>query len=129
MTKDVTQLLRQLYVDFNARNIERIMPHFAADADWPNGMTGGREVGHDAIRGYWTNQWTVINSQVTPISYRFADGYVILEVRQRVTDMEGETLSDGVVYHTYSFTDGKIARMDISADVPEVGASVDAIPA
>ena len=128
MEKEVTQLLSQLYPDFNARNIERIMPYFAVDADWPNGMTGGREVGHDAIREYWTNQWMVINSHVTPISYRVVDEQIILEVHQLVKDMEGETLSDSVVYHTYKFVDGKITKMDISEDVPEFGSSVVATP-
>ena len=105
------------------------MEHFAADADWPNGMTGGREVGHDAIREYWTNQWKVINSKVTPVSYRVVDDQIILEVHQLVKDMEGETLSDSVVYHTYKFMDGKINRMDISEDVPQFGALEPSNPA
>jgi len=37
--------------------------------------------------------------------------------------MAGETLSDSVVYHAYNFVDGKITKMDISQNVPEVGAS------
>jgi len=128
MEKEVAQLLGQLYPDFNARNIDQIMPHFASGADWPNGMTGGREVGHSAIRAYWTNQWKVINSQVTPVSYRVVDEKIILAVHQLVKDMEGQTLSDSVVYHTYRFTDGKIARMDISEEVPQFGSAVEAIP-
>ena len=129
MEKQVSQLLGQLYPDFNERNIEQIMPHFAADADWPNGMTGGREIGHQAIREYWTAQWSVINSQVTPVSYRVVGDQIILEVHQLVKDMEGETLSNSVVYHTYKFVDGKITKMDISDAVPELGASTSATPA
>ena len=129
MEKEVSQLLNQLYPDFNERNIEQIMPHFSVDADWPNGMTGGREVGHQAIREYWTNQWTVINSKVTPLSYRVVDRRIILEVHQLVKDMEGEILSDSVVYHTYKFVEGKVTKMDISEVVPEFGALISATPA
>ena len=129
MEREVTQLLHQLYPDFNARNIERIMPHLAVAADWPNGMTGGREIGLDAIRAYWTSQWKEIDSKVTPLSYRIVDGQVILEVHQLVKDMAGEVLSDSVVYHTYTFVDGKIARMDISEDVPQRALSATAQPA
>ncbi|CAN0500169.1 unnamed protein product, partial [Scytosiphon promiscuus] len=117
-TAETALLLEQLYPMFNARNIEQIMPHFSVNADWPNGMTGGREIGHDAIREYWTNQWMVIDSKVTPISYRVVHGHFILEVHQLVKDMEGKTLLDGVVYHTYKFVDGKIERMDISSNIP-----------
>ena len=63
------------------------------------------------------------------MSYRVVDEQIILEVHQLVKDMEGETLSESVVYHTYNFVDGKITKMDISEDVPEFGASTVASPA
>ncbi|MEM7077010.1 MAG: nuclear transport factor 2 family protein [Pseudomonadota bacterium] len=126
MEAEVALLTTQLYPHFNHRHLEGIMPHFIADADWPNGMTGGRVVGLAAIRRYWTQQWSVINSQVTPISYRLTDGQVILEVHQLVRDMRGKQLSEGVVYHVYRFQGGKIARMDIADGLPAAGASVPA---
>ena len=127
MNNSQTQLLvEKLYPDFNARNIDMILPHFTDDIDWPNGMTGGREIGKDAVREYWINQWKVISSQVTPISYRELDEIVVLEIQQLVKDMDGEMLSDGVVFHTYSFDNQKIVRMDISEDVPEFAASIPA---
>ena len=83
MAAKLTMLLvEELYPDFNARNIEKIMPHFTSEIDWPNGMTGGREIGKEAVREYWINQWKVINSQVTPLSYRVVDEKVVLEVQQ-----------------------------------------------
>ncbi len=126
MTEEVSKLLTQLYPDFNKRNIGQIMPHFAPEADWPNGMTGGREVGHQAIRKYWIDQWQVIDSTVTPISYRVVSEHIVLEVHQLVKDVSGATLSDSVVYHTYQFVDGKITKMDISTAVPEFAASTNA---
>ena len=119
-------LVEELYPDFNARNIDKIMPHFTQDIDWPNGMTGGRELGKEAVREYWINQWKVINSQVTPISYRVADGKVVLEVQQSIKDIDGQTISGGIVFHTYSFENEKIVRMDISENVPGFAASLPA---
>jgi len=113
-------LIDVLYPYFNARKLDEIMPYFAADADWPNGMTGGRELGHEAIRTYWTNQWAVINSQVTPISYRVDGESVCVEVHQLIKDMEGGVLSDSVVFHTFEFMSGKIAKMDISEGSPDI---------
>ncbi len=104
MEEEVALLLNHLYPHFNARHVDR----------------------HDAIRTYWRNQWATINSQVTPISYRVADGRVILEVHQLVKDMEGATLSDSVVFHTYTFANAKVARMDISDAVPAFGESTPA---
>ena len=117
-------LIDVLYPYFNARKLDEIMPFFAADADWPNGMTGGRELGHEAIRTYWTNQWAMINSQVTPISYRVDGESVSLEVHQLIKDMAGEVLSDSVVFHDYEFAARKIAKMDISESVSDTARSL-----
>ena len=38
------------------------------DVDWPNGMEGGREHGHAAVRDYWTRQFGLIDSHVEPLS-------------------------------------------------------------
>ncbi|MEM9620011.1 MAG: nuclear transport factor 2 family protein [Pseudomonadota bacterium] len=113
-------LLKQLYPDFNARNIERIMPHFDLAANWPNGMTGGREIGHDAIRQYWVEQWQVINSQVTPKAYCAGPDRIALRVHQVIKDLHNNLMSDSFVYHTYQFTDHKVSRMDISETAPQL---------
>ena len=84
------------------------------DVDWPNGMEGGREVGHDAVRAYWTRQFGLIDSQVEPISFSDDDeGRVVVEVDQVVRDLDGELLSEGRVQHVYTLREGLIARMDI----------------
>ncbi len=122
-------LLNKLYCEFNDRNLEFLLENLTVDADWPKGMTGERAIGHEAIRAYWTNQWTEINSEVTPISYRIVDGQVIVEVHQLIKSMEGATISDSVVYHSYSFIGGRISRMDITSDVPDFGVNISANPA
>jgi cation diffusion facilitator family transporter len=108
-------MLRELYAAFNARDIDAVLEHLAPDVDWPNGMEGGRMQGRDAVREYWTRQFTMIDGKVDPteITER-PDGSVVVDVHQVVHSPEGELLSDGHVTHTYVFgDDGLVTRMDI----------------
>jgi ketosteroid isomerase-like protein len=106
-------LLRRAYAAFNARNIDRALAVMHPDVDWPNGMEGGRELGHDAVRDYWTRQFGLIDSHVEPESFEDVDGKIVVEVHQVVRDLDGALLSDQQVEHVYTLRDGLIARMDI----------------
>jgi hypothetical protein len=106
-------LLRRAYAAFNARNIDRALAVMHPDVDWPNGMEGGRELGHDAVRDYWTRQFGVIDSHVEPESFEEVDGKIVVEVHQVVRDLDGALLADQQVEHVYTLRDGLIARMDI----------------
>jgi ketosteroid isomerase-like protein len=106
-------LLRRAYAAFNARDIDRALAVMHPDVDWPNGMEGGRELGHDAVRDYWTRQFGLIDSHVEPESFEDVDGKIVVEVHQVVRDVNGALLSDQQVEHVYTLRDGLIARMDI----------------
>jgi hypothetical protein len=108
------QLLRQAYAAFNARDIDGALALMHPDVDWPNGMEGGRELGHDAVRAYWTRQFGLIDSHVEPVGFERDDqGRIVVEVHQVVRDLEGSVLSDGRVRHVYTLRDGLVSRMDI----------------
>ena len=108
------RLLRRAYEAFNARDIETALTLMHPDVDWTNGMEGGRERGHDAVRAYWTRQFRVIDSHVEPVGFEVDDdGRVVVDVHQVVRDLDGEVLSEGRVRHAYTFRDGLVARMDI----------------
>jgi ketosteroid isomerase-like protein len=106
-------LLRRAYAAFNARDIEGALAVMQPDVDWPNGMEGGRELGHDAVRAYWTRQFALIDSQVEPESFEEVDGKIVVQVHQVVRDVDGALLSDQRVEHVYTLRDGLIARMDV----------------
>jgi ketosteroid isomerase-like protein len=106
-------LLRRAYAAFNARDIDRALAVMHPDVDWPNGMEGGRELGHDAVRAYWTRQFGLIDSHVEPESFEDVDGKIVVEVHQVVRDLDGALLSDQRVEHVHTLRDGLIARMDI----------------
>jgi ketosteroid isomerase-like protein len=108
------QLLRRAYEAFNARDIDGALGLMHPDVDWPNGMEGGRELGHDAVRAYWERQFGLIDSHVEPVGFaEDEEGRVVVEVDQVVRDLDGALLSEQRVQHVYTMRDGLIERMDI----------------
>ena len=61
--------LTALYVAFNAREIDQLLDAMTDDVDWPNAREGGRLHGKEAIRDYWTRQWSEIDPTVEPVSF------------------------------------------------------------
>ncbi len=121
MDKDV-DLLKRLYDRFNARDIDAVLIELADDVAWANGMDGGHVHGHDALRDYWTRQWSMVSPHVEPVSFhRTDDGAIVAEVLQTVFDLDGKPLQgqthglkDKTVGHVFRLRDGKVARFDIS---------------
>jgi SnoaL-like domain len=75
--------LTATYAAFNERDIDEVLAQMAEDVDWPNAWEGGRVVGHDAVRSYWTRQWAEIDPEVQPQSFRrLPDG------RQKASDLQ-----------------------------------------
>jgi hypothetical protein len=53
-------------------------------------MEGGSVYGRDAVRAYWTRQWTVIDPNVDPVRFTTdADGDIVVVVHQLVRDLDG----------------------------------------
>jgi hypothetical protein len=118
---DDVKLLERLYDRFNARDIESALTALADDVAWANGMDGGHVHGREAVRAYWTRQWTMVSPHVEPLSFRRTqDGAIVAEVRQSVRDLEGKALEgqthglkDKTVGHVFRLREGKVARFDI----------------
>jgi hypothetical protein len=60
----LVRLLERTYAAFNARDVEAVLAAMHPDVDWPNGMEGGRVLGHAAVRAYWIRQWGLIDPRV-----------------------------------------------------------------
>jgi len=118
---DDVKLIERLYERFNARDIDAVLSALTDDVAWANGMDGGHVQGRDAVRAYWTRQWSMVSPHVEPVGFRrTADGAVLAEVRQSVFDLDGQPLQgqthglkDKTVGHVFHFRDGKVARFDI----------------
>jgi ketosteroid isomerase-like protein len=117
---DDHELLRYAYAAFNARNVDAALATMHPDVDWPNGMEGGRVIGHDAVRAYWTRQWALIDPHVEPLSFApTEDGRIAVDVRQVVRGLDGSLLVDQRVQHVYRIEDGRVRSMEIVEQAPE----------
>ena len=86
---DDIKLLERIYDHFNARDIDGVLTVLTDDVAWANGHVHGRE----AVRAYWTRQWTMVSPHVEPVGFhRTVDGAIVAEVRQTVRDLQGKPL-------------------------------------
>lgn len=114
-------LVKRMYDCFNARDIDGVLAVLADDVAWANGMDGGYVHGREAVREYWTRQWTIVNPHVEPVGFNeVADGSILAEVRQTVRDLDGKPLEgqthglkDKTVTHIFRLQRGKVTRFDI----------------
>lgn len=107
-------LLTKAYAAFNDRDIDAVLAVMHPDVMWANGMEGGYVYGHEAVRDYWTRQWSLIDPHVEPQEFQSdASGRMIVDVDQVVHDLEGNLIIDQKVQHVYSFENDLIRQMDI----------------
>jgi hypothetical protein len=107
-------IIRKAYNGFNERDIDAVFSVMHPDVHWPKAFEGGYVTGYEAVRDYWTKQWSEIDPRVEPVAVtERPDGKVEVEVDQLVKDMEGGVLFDGKVKHVYLIENGLIHSMDI----------------
>ena len=107
-------LLKRVYDRFNARDMEAVLGAMHDEVIWANGMEGGHVRGRDAVRGYWTRQWAMIDPHVEPVAFaQGPEGEVVVEIHQVVRDLKGSLLADKMVGHVFRIENGLIKRFDI----------------
>jgi hypothetical protein len=111
---DTKELIAQAYSAFNLRNIDNALALMSQDVSWPRASEGGRVVGKQEIRAYWTRQWQDFDPHVEPLDIlEREDGMTEVKVHQLVKSLDGAVLSDSEVYHVYTIANGLIERMDL----------------
>lgn len=107
-------LLRAAYAAFNARDIDAALATMTPDVAWPMAFKGGFVRGPEAIRAYWTEQWSEINPHVEPVAF-YSDhaDQILVDVRQIVRDLAGTVLADEHVGHRFTFAHGLIQAMEV----------------
>ncbi|HEY9659117.1 MAG TPA: nuclear transport factor 2 family protein [Allocoleopsis sp.] len=114
MMKEWKNLITQAYSDFNDRNINAVLAVMHPQVEWANGMDGGHVYGREAVREYWTRQWSLIDPHVEPMGFQFDEkGRILVDVHQVVHDLTGNVIVDQNVQHLYTLEDDLIRRMDI----------------
>ena len=116
------QVIHHLYNCFNDRDVEGVFALLTDDVAWANAMEGTHVHGKDAIRDYWTHQWSVIDPHVEPLKIaKAADGSLVVDVHQVVKNLEGQTLIDEMVKHAFRLDGGRVQRFDIQSDTQLTG--------
>src|ERR1700684_3030626 len=107
-------LIADVYSAFNRRNIDGAFARMSESVSWPKASEGGRAIGKEEIRAYWSRQWKEFDPHVEPLEVidRGA-GKIDVRVHQLVKSLAGDVLSDSEVWHAYTIANGLIARMDI----------------
>jgi hypothetical protein len=119
---DTKTLIEQAYSAFNKRNIDGALALMTEDVSWPKASEGGRVVGKEEIRAYWTRQWGEFDGQVKPLTITEEDGGRIrVRVHQLVRNLEGNVLSDSEVLHIFTLNNGLIAAMDLGDQTDTTG--------
>src|SRR6202012_5825854 len=111
---NVKTIIEQAYSAFNKRDIDGALALMTEDVSWPKASEGGRVVGREEIRAYWTRQWGEFDGHVEPLAITEEDGSRIrVRVRQIVKSLQGDVLSDSEVLHVFTVNSGLIAAMDL----------------
>jgi hypothetical protein len=115
-------LIEQAYSAFNKRDIDAALALMTEDVSWPKASEGGRVVGKEEIRAYWTRQWREFDPHVEPLAITKGDGgRVRVRVHQLVKNIQGDVLSDSEVLHVFTVNSGLIAAMDLGDEADAIG--------
>ena len=110
----IETLVARVYAACNHRDIDTALAYMNESVSWPRASEGGRVIGKQEIRAYWTRQWQEFDPHVDPIEVIVHDhGHAEVKVHQLVRSRAGELLSDSIVGHRYTIVDGLIERMDL----------------
>jgi hypothetical protein len=112
--EDTKTIIEQAYSAFNKRDIDGALALMTQDVSWPEASEGGKVVGKEEIRAYWTRQWGEFDPLVEPLAMTEEDGgKARVRVHQLVKNLQGDVLSDSEVLHVFTVNSGLIAAMDL----------------
>ena len=123
--EDTKTIIEQAYSAFNKRDIDGALALMTQDVSWPKASEGGKVVGKEEIRAYWTRQWGEFDPYVEPLAMTEEDGgKTRVRVHQLVKSLQGDVLSDSEVLHVFTVNSGLIAAMDLGDEAdPTAGPS------
>jgi hypothetical protein len=119
---NIKTIIELAYAAFNKRDIDGALALMTEDVSWPRASEGGRVIGKEEIRAYWTRQWAEFDPHVEPLAITEGDGGKIrVRVHQVVRDLQGRVLSDTEVLHVFTMNSGLIAAMDLGDQADTTG--------
>src|SRR6201982_2722011 len=119
---DTKTLIAQAYSAFNKRDIDGALALMTQDVSWPKASEGGKVIGKEEIRAYWTRQWGEFDPHVEPLAMTEEDrGKTRVRVHQLVKSLQGDVLSNTEVLHVFTVNSGLIAAMDLGGETASTG--------
>jgi hypothetical protein len=108
------EVIAQAYSAFNKRDVDGTLALMSENVSWPKASEGGRVVGKQDIREYWTRQWADFDPHVDVLEVIDREnGKIEVKVHQLVKNLKGDVLSDTELWHVYTIQNNLIERMDI----------------
>jgi hypothetical protein len=108
------ELISKAYSAFNQRDVDASLMLMSENVSWPKASEGGRVVGKQEIRDYWTRQWAAFDPRVDILEVVERErGKTDVKVHQVVKNLKGDVLSDTELWHVYTIANGLIECMDI----------------
>lgn len=109
-----SSLIAQVYSAFNRRDMDAALAFMSENVDWPKASEGGRVLGKEEVRAYWTRQWAEFDPHVEPVEVIDSEaGTTDVKVHQVVKNLKGDILSDQTVLHVFRIANDLIERMDV----------------
>ena len=119
---DTKTVIEQAYSAFNKRDIDGALALMTQDVSWPKASEGGRVVGKEEVRAYWTRQWREFDPHVEPLAMSDENGgKTRVRVHQLVKSLQGDLLSDSEVLHVFTLNNGLIEAMDLGDEADSSG--------
>ena len=107
-------LISQAYSAFNKRDVDGTLALMTENVSWPKASEGGRVLGKQDIREYWTRQWSDFDPHVEVLEViERENGKTEVKVHQLVKNLKGDVLADTELWHVYAIQNNLIERMDI----------------
>jgi hypothetical protein len=117
MDQQIHNLIEKAYLAFNAKDFDTVISTLHPQVDWPKAFEGGYVNGHNEVKKYWIRQGAEINASVEPLGVaKRENGTYEVTIHQKVNDLEGTVLFDGIIKHVYTIKDDLLARMDIELE-------------
>ena len=110
---DTNTIIEQAYSAFNQRDIDGTLALMTEDVSWPKASEGGKVVGKEEIRSYWTRQWAEFDPHVEPLAMTKDGEKFHVQVHQLVKSLQGDVLADSEVLHVFTMKDSLISAMDL----------------
>jgi ketosteroid isomerase-like protein len=114
MSRAEQEIIREAYTAFNDRDIDSAVALMDPEVDWPDVVHGGFVHGRDGVRRHWEEVFANSSPRIEVVHLtRRPDASVAVEIRQVVSGLQGQAVSDDRLVHVFRIHDDLITRMEV----------------